>query len=149
MPEDDDYIEHYGDTIYEHAQEYKKNIMNVFKDVKNFDAQLFMVKPDLKYRPIEEVKELAITLLKEEFGELMEAFHKEDPILIAKELADLLYVTTQALNRLYDDPQEIWRRVNQSNLSKFGFDAEIREDGKLLKSASYEPPDLNFIKGKF
>lgn len=122
--------------------------MNVFKEVKNFDNQLYMLDPDLKYMSLLRKKTLAVTLLKEEFGELMEAFHKEDERQIAKELVDLIYVATQALIRLYSEPEEIWKRVHQSNLSKFGNDAQIREDGKLLKSDSYEPPDLNFIKGK-
>lgn len=124
--------------------------MNIFKEVKNFDNQLFLLEPDLRFRDKEKTKELAITLLKEEFGELMEAFHKDDPRQIAKELSDLIYVSVQALVRLFAEHEEIWRRVHQSNLSKFGNDAEVRADGKLLKSSSYEPPDLtSIIKEKF
>lgn len=124
--------------------------MNIFKEVKNFDNQLFLLEPDLRFRDKEKIKELAITLLKEEFGELMEAFHKDDSRQIGKELSDLIYVSVQALVRLFNEPEEIWRRVHQSNLSKFGNDAEVRADGKLLKSSSYEPPDLtSIIKEKF
>lgn len=122
--------------------------MNIFKEVKNFDTQLYFLAPDLQFRSAEKTKELSITLLKEEFGELMEAFHKGDARQIAKELCDLIYVSVQALLRLYSEPEEVWRRVHQSNLSKFGNDAQIREDGKLLKSDSYEPPDLSFIERK-
>ena len=149
MPDDHEFIEHYGDTIYEHAQEYKKNNMNIFKELKQFDNLLYLLKPDLKFIPVHKKKDLAKTLIKEEFAELMEAFHKDDAREIAKELVDLTYVVTQALIRLYDEPAEIWRRVHQSNLSKFGDDAEVRSDGKLLKSESYEPPDLDFIERKF
>lgn len=122
--------------------------MNIFKELRHFDNRLFLLEPNLRFRSKEVIKELAITLLKEEFAELMEAFHKEDARQIAKELVDLIYVATQALIRLYSgqQPEEIWRRVHQSNLSKFGDDAEIRGDGKLLKSDSYEPPDLTFIE---
>ncbi len=123
--------------------------MNFFKDVKNFNNQLYMIKPDIKYMSLPRKKLRAITLIKEEFNELMDAFETGDARQIAKELVDLIYVCTHALVSLFPDPEEIWRRVHQSNLSKFGSDAEVREDGKLLKSDSYEPPDLSFIERKF
>lgn len=123
--------------------------MNIFKELKHFDNRLYLLDPDLRFRSKETLKKLAVTLIEEEFEELMEAFGSDSPRHIAKELCDLIYVCVQALIRLYSEPDEIWRRVHQSNLSKFGDDAEIREDGKLLKSASYEPPDLTFIDKEF
>lgn len=63
---------------------------------------------------------------------------------LAKELADLLYVTFGAFDALGIDAQVVFNRVHKSNMSKLGADGRpvYREDGKVLKGPNYAPPNL-------
>ena len=90
-------------------------------------------------------------LIVEEFKEFLEAegmlfrnsqaLH-EDAI---KELSDLVYVCYQYAANMGWDLVEALRRVHQSNMSKLDEDGKptYREDGKVLKSANYQPPTLS------
>ena len=90
-------------------------------------------------------------LIVEEFKEFLEAegmlfrnsasLH-EDAI---KELSDLVYVCYQYAENMGWDLDEALRRVHQSNMSKLDEDGKptYREDGKVLKSANYQPPTLS------
>ena len=90
-------------------------------------------------------------LIVEEFKEFLEAegmlfrnsqsLH-EDAI---KELSDLVYVCYQYAANMGWDLDEALRRVHQSNMSKLDEDGKptYREDGKVLKSANYQPPTLS------
>ena len=90
-------------------------------------------------------------LIVEEFKEFLEAegmlfrnsssLH-EDAI---KELSDLVYVCYQYAANMGCDLDEALHRVHQSNMSKLDEDGKptYREDGKVLKSANYQPPTLS------
>ena len=90
-------------------------------------------------------------LIVEEFKEFLEAegmlfrnsqaLH-EDAI---KELSDLVYVCYQYAANMGWDLDEALRRVHKSNMSKLDEDGKptYREDGKVLKSANYQPPTLS------
>ena len=90
-------------------------------------------------------------LIVEEFKEFLEAegmlfrnsqaLH-EDAI---KELSDLVYVCYQYAANMGWELDEALRRVHQSNMSKLDEDGKptYREDGKVLKSANYQPPTLS------
>ncbi len=101
---------------------------------------------------------LRVKLLDEEFNELVdefysyedeycESFKKTDDIdqtKVAKELADLLYVTYGFFDELGINADEVFRRVHESNMSKLDKDGNVlrREDGKILKSDLYQEPTL-------
>ena len=136
--------------------------MNPFKDVANFDHQLCIIDPTLGDKidyQSPDIKHLAKTLIKEEYPEVMDAFTEGTKAQLMKELADLIYVCVQAMLRLavpkgrYDTAlnisMNVWSAVHNSNQSKLGVDAEVRPDGKLLKSDSYVPPDLSFVREGF
>jgi predicted HAD superfamily Cof-like phosphohydrolase len=67
---------------------------------------------------------------------------------LAKELADLLYVTygTAAAHGLPVD--KVYGDVHTSNMSKVGPNGEVlrREDGKVLKGPNYAPPALDYLQ---
>jgi predicted HAD superfamily Cof-like phosphohydrolase len=62
-----------------------------------------------------------------------------------KELADLVYVCYQYAAAVGWDLDVAYNRVHFSNMSKLGPDGKpiYREDGKVLKGPSYQPPYLN------
>ena len=63
---------------------------------------------------------------------------------LAKELADLLYVTYGTAVSLGIDLEPVFAAVHRSNMSKLGPDGRPvrRDDGKILKGPFYHPPDV-------
>lgn len=93
--------------------------------------------------------ELRIDLIAEEANELLNELEK--PVIskaaVAKELADLLYVTYSFAATYGIDIDEVFYQVHKSNLSKLGANGKpvYREDGKVMKGPDYKPPQLEFI----
>jgi predicted HAD superfamily Cof-like phosphohydrolase len=97
------------------------------------------------------------TLLVEEAREAAEALTNlakalqtgDDPLTsykaVAKELADVLYVTYGAADALGIDLPAVFVEVHRSNMSKLDADGRAlrRADGKVLKGPSYQPPILD------
>lgn len=96
----------------------------------------------------EAVQEMQMTLIREEFNELLEAHINEDvyedQIHTLKELADLVFVCYQyAVARGWNLDIAL-KRVFESNMSKFVDGKPLRrEDGKILKGPNYQPPFLD------
>jgi predicted HAD superfamily Cof-like phosphohydrolase len=94
------------------------------------------------------VQEMQMTLIREEFNELLEAHinedNDEDKIHTLKELADLVFVCYQyAVARGWNLDIAL-KRVFESNMSKFVDGKPLRrEDGKILKGPNYQPPFLD------
>lgn len=96
-------------------------------------------------------------LIREEVNELIDAMIAEDLEAIAKELADLLYVTYGTAISYGIDMEPVSAAVHASNMTKFGVAGEyaatcdatgksIRDaGGKTLKPATYVAPDLEPI----
>jgi len=89
-------------------------------------------------------------LIVEEFKEFLDA---ENQLILGltinsadclKELADLVYVCYQYAANLGWDLDEALDRVHKSNMSKLDDNGNpiYREDGKVLKSKNYQPPNL-------
>ncbi|MFJ9176483.1 MazG nucleotide pyrophosphohydrolase domain-containing protein [Streptomyces sp. NPDC102360] len=66
---------------------------------------------------------------------------------VAKELADVLYVTYGAADALGIDLPAVFDEVHRSNMSKLDVDGRVlrREDGKVLKGPGYRPPTLDDV----
>ena len=90
---------------------------------------------------------LRMDLLEEEVGELMVASEKGDLVAIADALADIAYVVYGTALTYGIDLDSVLREVHRSNMSKLGADGKplIRQDGKVLKSDRYRPPDIASI----
>lgn len=69
--------------------------------------------------------------------------------LLAKELADVLYVTYGAAAEFGIDLDAVMAEVHDSNMSKLDKDGRAirREDGKVLKSDRYRQPDIRKVLG--
>jgi predicted HAD superfamily Cof-like phosphohydrolase len=87
---------------------------------------------------------LRVALLREEVGELITASAKSDLIGIADGLADIIYVVYGTALTYGIDLDAVLREVHRSNMSKLGSDGKpiLREDGKVVKSSEYFPPDI-------
>ena len=92
---------------------------------------------------------MRIRLLQEELDEYQEAVEKKDLIEIADALTDLLYVLlgTFVSHGLQDYAEDLFAEVHRSNMSKLDENGApiFRQDGKVLKSKRFSPPNLNRI----
>jgi predicted HAD superfamily Cof-like phosphohydrolase len=114
-----------------------------------YDGRTDAERPDLA--------ELRRSLLTEEADEAAEALTAlaealrtgDDPAAayqaVAKELADVLYVTYGAADALGIDLPAVFAAVHRSNMSKVDQDGGVlrRADGKVLKGPAYRPPLLD------
>jgi predicted HAD superfamily Cof-like phosphohydrolase len=91
----------------------------------------------------EETKHLRVRLIQEEFDELKEAMASGNLAEVAKEMADLLYVTYGTAVSYGIDMEPVFQEVHRSNLSKIG--GYKRADGKWVKPPTYSPANIQPI----
>lgn len=91
-----------------------------------------------------DLQQLRYDLIKEELGELREAFERKDEVEVADALTDLLYVVYGAGHAFGIPLDKCFEEVHASNMSKLGEDGQpiYREDGKVLKGPKYFAPML-------
>ena len=87
--------------------------------------------------------ELRIRLIEEEAAEFAEAVRAGDVPEMVDALCDLLYVTYGAAVALGVDLEPFFAAVHDSNMAKAG--GHRREDGKWMKPAGWQPPDIERI----
>jgi len=87
---------------------------------------------------------LRVRLLAEEASEFAAAAEAGDLVAIADALADVLYVAYGSAITYGIDLDAVVAEVHRSNMSKLDADGRpvLREDGKVLKSSRYSPPDV-------
>lgn len=92
---------------------------------------------------------LRFDLIDEEYQELVDSYNEGDLTLVADALCDLLYVTfgTALEFGLQGVLEKCFDEIQRSNMSKLDENGKpiYREDGKILKSNLYSPPDLKSI----
>jgi predicted HAD superfamily Cof-like phosphohydrolase len=94
-----------------------------------------------------EVARLRVDLLAEETGEFADATDRGDIVGIADALADIVYVAYGAAIVYGIDLDAVLAEVHRSNMTKLDDHgrARYREDGKVLKSSRYTPPDVKGV----
>ena len=87
---------------------------------------------------------LRVALLEEEVSEFVAASGNGDLIGIADALADIVYVIYGTAVTYGIDLDSVLREVHRANMSKLASDGRpvLRDDGKVLKSERYFPPDI-------
>lgn len=91
--------------------------------------------------------QLRVRLLREEVEEFAEATEKHDLVAIADALADVVYVAYGSAVTYGIDLDAVVREVHRSNMSKLDTNGRpvLREDGKVLKSERYRPPNVGSV----
>ena len=119
------------------------NFSKVGTFMKTFGQEV-KTKPSLS---TDKINKLRIDLIKEELEELTEAMNNKDLLEVADALTDILYVTYGAGHAFGIDLDDCFAEVHRSNMSKLGPDFRPikREDGKVMKPATYSPPDLKTV----
>ena len=91
----------------------------------------------------DEIKQLRVRLIQEEFDELKESMATGNLASVAKEMADLLYVVYGTAVSYGIDMKPVFQEVHRSNLSKVG--GYKRDDGKWMKPPTYSLAKLEPI----
>lgn len=91
------------------------------------------------WMPGPDKQQLVIKLLREEVRETAEATLFRDYL---DGLGDVLFVALAAVRNAGVNPLYLLQEICRSNLTKFREGWKLREDGKVIKSPDYEPPDL-------
>jgi predicted HAD superfamily Cof-like phosphohydrolase len=94
-----------------------------------------------------DLAKLRVALLEEEVSEFVTASEKGDIVGIADALADITYVVYGTALTYGIDLDAVLQEVHRSNMSKLDGDGRplIRDDGKVLKSDRYFPPDIEAV----
>lgn len=153
-----------------HASVFAMRAANIREKMTNFEKvqefhRVFSVDndPQIPTVPTPNLARLRANLVLEETKELLyelgfvigahgrlEDRNNDDPIdlqKVAKETADLLYVTYGNAASLGIPIDKVYDEVHTSNMSKLTKDGQVlrREDGKVLKSDQYKPVDLSWL----
>lgn len=119
-----------------------------FEKVKEFNRAFGVIARETPGLPDGATIDLRFQLLYEEFVEVSDELSVEDKEIdlpkLAKELADLLYVTYGMADSFGINLDEVFDEVHRSNMSKLGEDGKpiYREDGKVMKGPNYWEPDV-------
>lgn len=125
----------------------RRNMQTNFKKVKEFHNRFRIQSSGTPNLENEELIQLRVDLIDEEFSELKEAISKRDIVGVADALTDILYVTYGAGDVFGIDLDECFNDVHSSNMSKLDENGDpiFRDDGKVLKGPNYRPPNLEKI----
>ncbi len=120
--------------------------MNWQEDVRDFHDKFglpYKDSPGIPRDPV--VILLRQNLIAEEAEELENAMCDDDLVQIAKEAADLIYVTLGMCETYGINMEKVWDEVHESNMKKGG--GATRIDGKVLKPNNWTPPDIAGVLG--
>lgn len=96
-----------------------------------------------------DVLAMRVKLMQEELDEYRQALQGGDLVDVADALSDLMYVLlgTYIAHGLQDVAEALFDEVHRSNMSKLDGNGQpiYRADGKVLKSETWSPPDLEAI----
>lgn len=118
------------------------------------DQEKFMKACDQSVTGDEEQFKMYLSLIREEYKELLEAQglddeHKQvgnaDPVETLDALIDILVVTIGAIHSMGANGEGAWKEVMRTNFSKIDLKTgkvRKREDGKVLKPLGWTPPNL-------
>jgi len=118
--------------------ERDSQMSNVFKDIDVFQSACDQKPSPANY-------DMYLSLIDEEYGELVEAVIAKDPIEQLDALVDILVVTIGAIRAGNMDGEGAWKEVMDTNFAKIDPDTgkvRKREDGKVLKPDGWRAPDL-------
>lgn len=120
--------------------------MSTIDDVKTFMTVFGQPIEDKPVIPNLATQLLRVKLLAEEVKELEDAFKDNNIVEVLDALTDIQYVLDGAYLAcgLQNFKQTAFDEVQRSNMSKLDKDGKVlyREDGKIMKSDLYSPPDL-------
>lgn len=124
---------------------------NELRSVEEFHTKFLVNLENVPCIPKERT-DLRVSLIQEELNELKDAIADNNMVEVLDALVDLQYVLSGTilefgLQHVFEDA---FREVHSSNMTKLDADGNpiFREDGKVMKSELWRPPNLKqFLEG--
>lgn len=116
---------------------------NPFKDIDTFATACDQPPSEANY-------EMYLSLIDEEYDELIQAIEANDRVEQLDALVDILVVTMGAIRAGGFDGEGAWNEVMRTNFAKIDpttGKVRKREDGKVLKPEGWQPPQLDKFIG--
>lgn len=108
------------------------------RDVRAFHRKFSVPTRERPSQIPEPERRMRIRLIREEADELIEAIEANDPIRVAGEAVDLIYVTIGTLVSFGVRALPVWREVQAANMRK----VPAPDGGKIRKPQGWEGPNL-------
>ena len=123
--------------------------MTNFERVQEFHRAFGQCRANRPTFPSDDIIELRIKLIEEEFEELKQAIRNRDIVEFADAGADLLYVTYGTADVFGIPIDACFDAVHRSNMAKLDENGRPikRADGKFLKPPGWTPPDIAGVLG--
>jgi len=122
---------------------------NWYRDVMDFHRSFGQRVGRLPELPSEAERALRVKLLAEEYYEYKDAENNNDIVEIADALADIIYIACGTAVSYGIPLDKIFEEVHNSNMAKLVDGKPLRrEDGKILKPAGWQPPNVKNILDK-
>jgi predicted HAD superfamily Cof-like phosphohydrolase len=115
-----------------------------FEDVKGFHKATDSYIAESPEVVPEQIKDLRIRLIKEEYSEFMEELESDNIPKIAKECADLVYVLMGTMASYGIPFDTVWELVQENNMKKVGLPKN--EFGKVIKPPDWKNADEDVKK---
>jgi len=116
---------------------------NPFKDIDTFATACDQSPSEANYK-------MYLSLIDEEYDELLDAVVAQDRVEQLDALVDILVVTMGAIRAAGWDSEAAWNEVMKTNFAKIDSvtgKVRKREDGKVLKPEGWKAPELaQFVK---
>lgn len=113
---------------------------NWYADVLDFHEKFDCYIGDNPKVPSKNIKALRISIMDEEFDEMITGILEDDLEKIADGAIDTIYVILGTLISYGIDPEPIWNEIQKTNMAKEG--GGKREDGKIHKPHDWDPPKV-------
>ena len=122
---------------------------NLVRKLEDFNKSFDIPYNSEPFNLSKEAVELRYRLMNEELEEYKEAALKGDIVEVADALGDKLYILlgTILAHGMQNVIVDVFNEIHRSNMTKLTEDGKVlrREDGKIIKSDRYEPPNLKKI----
>lgn len=121
--------------------------MSKFEKVKRFHQAFNLPVKDTAGFPDEDERNLRIKLLAEEFKEYRDAEEDDDFVEVCDALGDMLYIIYGTCLSYGIPIDNIFDEIHRSNMTKLDENGKAiyREDGKVVKSHLFTPPNIKAI----
>lgn len=122
-----------------------ENICDYQQKVKEFTKAFYCYCAEKTELPSDiSLRDVRIKLLKEEFEEYLKGEDENDLVQIADALGDMLYIIFGTAIAYGLNLKPIFEEIHNSNMTKLDDNGKpiFREDGKVLKSKNYRPPNI-------